>query len=279
MNLSSSFDHRFVDGYDAAAMIQALKEMLEHPATIFIQESDGPGTHERNSATLRTRRTSTTNPRRRPAFGTVLAEQMSSRALTRTARWSATRVRASRADPMHPASHVLHYGSTCFEGQGLPLGRRQHQRLPHGPAHRAHAEERASCSSCRSRTPTQLAAMVTRHRRVRGRCPSTRRAVPAPDAVRHRRLDRRGVAPATEATLIVLASPVWDYFAKGEKPLRIYVEEKPTRTASHLGMVKAGGNYAAAMGPTLAARRSTRPTRSFSARAALCRRPAPRTSC
>jgi 2-oxoisovalerate dehydrogenase E2 component (dihydrolipoyl transacylase) len=36
MNLSSSFDHRFVDGYDAAAMIQALKERLEHPATMFI---------------------------------------------------------------------------------------------------------------------------------------------------------------------------------------------------------------------------------------------------
>ena len=36
MNLSSSFDHRFVDGYDAAAMIQALKELLEHPALIFI---------------------------------------------------------------------------------------------------------------------------------------------------------------------------------------------------------------------------------------------------
>jgi 2-oxoisovalerate dehydrogenase E2 component (dihydrolipoyl transacylase) len=36
MNLSSSFDHRFVDGYDAAAMIQMLKDLLEHPATIFI---------------------------------------------------------------------------------------------------------------------------------------------------------------------------------------------------------------------------------------------------
>jgi 2-oxoisovalerate dehydrogenase E2 component (dihydrolipoyl transacylase) len=36
MNLSSSFDHRFVDGYDAAAMIQALKERLEHPATVFL---------------------------------------------------------------------------------------------------------------------------------------------------------------------------------------------------------------------------------------------------
>jgi 2-oxoisovalerate dehydrogenase E2 component (dihydrolipoyl transacylase) len=38
MNLSSSFDHRFVDGYDAAAMIQRIKEMLEHPATIFIAD-------------------------------------------------------------------------------------------------------------------------------------------------------------------------------------------------------------------------------------------------
>ena len=36
MNLSSSFDHRFVDGYYAAAMILALKDLLEHPATIFI---------------------------------------------------------------------------------------------------------------------------------------------------------------------------------------------------------------------------------------------------
>ena len=37
MNLSSSFDHRFVDGYDGAAMIQCIKDMLEHPATIFLQ--------------------------------------------------------------------------------------------------------------------------------------------------------------------------------------------------------------------------------------------------
>jgi 2-oxoisovalerate dehydrogenase E2 component (dihydrolipoyl transacylase) len=36
MNLSSSFDHRFVDGYDCASMIQALKDLLEQPATIFI---------------------------------------------------------------------------------------------------------------------------------------------------------------------------------------------------------------------------------------------------
>jgi 2-oxoisovalerate dehydrogenase E2 component (dihydrolipoyl transacylase) len=42
MNLSSSFDHRFVDGHDAAAMIQSLKELLEHPAMIFIPKVTSP---------------------------------------------------------------------------------------------------------------------------------------------------------------------------------------------------------------------------------------------
>jgi 2-oxoisovalerate dehydrogenase E2 component (dihydrolipoyl transacylase) len=36
MNLSSSFDHRVVDGYDAAEFIQKLKGLLEHPATLFM---------------------------------------------------------------------------------------------------------------------------------------------------------------------------------------------------------------------------------------------------
>lgn len=37
MNLSSSFDHRVVDGYDAAEFIQKLKGLLEHPATLFME--------------------------------------------------------------------------------------------------------------------------------------------------------------------------------------------------------------------------------------------------
>lgn len=38
MNISSSFDHRIVDGYDAARFIQAIKRCLEHPALIFMGE-------------------------------------------------------------------------------------------------------------------------------------------------------------------------------------------------------------------------------------------------
>jgi 2-oxoisovalerate dehydrogenase E2 component (dihydrolipoyl transacylase) len=37
MNLSSSFDHRVVDGYDAARFIQRIRALLEAPATIFIE--------------------------------------------------------------------------------------------------------------------------------------------------------------------------------------------------------------------------------------------------
>jgi 2-oxoisovalerate dehydrogenase E2 component (dihydrolipoyl transacylase) len=38
MNLSSSFDHRVVDGYDAATFIQRLRALIEAPATLFIEE-------------------------------------------------------------------------------------------------------------------------------------------------------------------------------------------------------------------------------------------------
>ena len=38
MNLSSSFDHRVVDGHDAATFIQHLRTLIEAPAMLFIEE-------------------------------------------------------------------------------------------------------------------------------------------------------------------------------------------------------------------------------------------------
>ena len=37
MNLSSSFDHRVVDGWDAAEFVQAIKRLLETPALLFVE--------------------------------------------------------------------------------------------------------------------------------------------------------------------------------------------------------------------------------------------------
>ena len=36
MNLSSSFDHRVVDGTDAAQFVQAVRGYLEAPAMLFV---------------------------------------------------------------------------------------------------------------------------------------------------------------------------------------------------------------------------------------------------
>jgi 2-oxoisovalerate dehydrogenase E2 component (dihydrolipoyl transacylase) len=36
MNVSSSFDHRIVDGFDAARFVQQLKRRIEHPALLFV---------------------------------------------------------------------------------------------------------------------------------------------------------------------------------------------------------------------------------------------------
>ncbi|UIK04144.1 dihydrolipoamide acetyltransferase family protein [Neorhizobium galegae] len=38
MNLSSSFDHRVIDGWDAATFVQRLKALMETPALIFVEE-------------------------------------------------------------------------------------------------------------------------------------------------------------------------------------------------------------------------------------------------
>jgi 2-oxoisovalerate dehydrogenase E2 component (dihydrolipoyl transacylase) len=37
MNLSSSFDHRVIDGMDAARFIQAVRALLERPAMLFVE--------------------------------------------------------------------------------------------------------------------------------------------------------------------------------------------------------------------------------------------------
>ena len=61
-------------------------------------------------------------------------------------------------------------------------------------------------------------------------------------------------APSTEATLFVLASPVGDYFSGGASTLKLLVEDQRARSTEQLGSTKTGGNYAAALGPTLEAK-------------------------
>jgi branched-chain amino acid aminotransferase len=192
----------------------------------------------------------------RPAFGTVLAEYMS---IVRYSdgKWGTPELKPVSPIELSPAAHVLHYASTCFEGFKA-------YRFKDGSVNVFRLDrhiERMRQSAAALALPEPPVAMLSEM--VLAVIDRNRAQVPeAPGALYMRPLLFGTVAnigaaatPSSEATLVVLASPVWDYFAQGMKPLRIYVEEEKTRTASHLGVVKTGGNYAAAMGPTLAARK------------------------
>ena len=197
----------------------------------------------------------TTGTAARPGFGTVLVDHMSI-AYYKDGRWSAAQLLPTWPIPMNPAAHVLHYASTCFEGFKAYRWSDGSVHVFRMDRHIERMRQSARLLTMPEPDAEQLAAMVIS---VIDRC---RDQVPEPPGALYLRpllfgtMPNIGAAstPTNEASLIVLASPVWDYFSGGVKPLRIYVEDKANRTASHLGMVKTGGNYAAAMGPTLAAR-------------------------
>jgi branched-chain amino acid aminotransferase len=196
-----------------------------------------------------------TSQPQRPAFGTLLTSHMAV-ATYQGGRWSPSEIKPVAPIELSPAAHVLHYSSTCFEG--FKAYRRTDGSIHVFRMNRHIERMRQSARQLVLPEPdaAQLADMV---RAVVRRC---RDAVPeAPGALYLRPIligttANIGAAatPAAEASLIVLASPVWDYFAGGAKPLRILVDDENTRSTAQMGMVKTGGNYAAALGPTLNAR-------------------------
>jgi branched-chain amino acid aminotransferase len=196
-----------------------------------------------------------TSQPQRPAFGTVLTSHMAV-ATYQGGRWNASEIKPVAPIELSPAAHVLHYASTCFEG--FKAFRRADGSVHIFRMDRHIQRMRQSARQLVLPEPdaAQVADMV---RAVINRC---RDAVPeAPGALYLRPIlfgttANIGAAatPTMEASLIVLASPVWDYFSGGVKPLRILVDDENTRSAAQMGMVKTGGNYAAALGPTLRAR-------------------------
>jgi branched-chain amino acid aminotransferase len=171
-------------------------------------------------------------------------------------RWNPSEIKPVAPIELSPAAHVLHYASTCFEGFKAFRRADGSVHIFRMDRHIQRMRQSARQLVLPEPDPAQLADMV---RAVITRC---RDAVPeAPGALYLRPIlfgttANIGAAatPTVDAVLIVLASPVWDYFSGGVKPLRILVDDENTRSAAQMGMVKTGGNYAAALGPTLAAR-------------------------
>jgi branched-chain amino acid aminotransferase len=157
---------------------------------------------------------------------------------------------------MHPAAHVFHYASTCFEGFKAYRWADGKARIYRLRDHVARMQK--SAASLRLPVPDAdlLAGMVVDL--VRAHVDE----IPEPPSSLYLRptligtLPNIGAAasPSTEALLYVLASPVGDYFAGGTRPLKLLVEDQRSRSTEQLGSTKTGGNYAAALGPTLDAK-------------------------
>lgn len=157
--------------------------------------------------------------------------------------------------PMHPAAHVFHYASSCFEGFKAYRWQDGKGRIFRLNDHVARMRRSAESLYLPVPDADMLADMVKDL--VAHHIPD----IPEPPHSLYLRPTLIGTlqnigaaaAPSTEATLFVLASPVGDYFSGGAKALKLLVEER-ARTTEQLGSTKTGGNYAAALGPTMHAK-------------------------
>ena len=158
---------------------------------------------------------------------------------------------------LHPATHVLHYGSACFEGLKAHRGTDGVVRVFRLDAH----VRRMRTSAEILMLPVPPAEMLTQM--VLDVVRACLDEVPAAPGSLYLRPTLIGTVPnigaaavpSSKALLYVIASPVGDYFAGGVRPLKLALETVKPRTTPQFGMVKSGANYVMALGPTMRAKK------------------------
>lgn len=163
--------------------------------------------------------------------------------------WSNLEIANTSEISLHPGSHALHYGSTCFEG--LKAFRHQDGTINIFRMHDNIQRLRQSSDLlCMPPIDTELTSRMIRH--IVG---IFRDDVPLPPSSMYIRPTHIGtdssIGKASEPTktslLYVLLSPGGNYFHDGEAALRVMLTEEFSRCAPDHGMVKSGGNYSSAL--------------------------------
>lgn len=185
-------------------------------------------------------------------FGTVFADSMAV-VTWKDGIWGAPKIGPTEPFSFHPATHVLHYGSACFEGLKAHRGTDGIVRVFRADRH----AERMATSAGILRLPVPPADMLGSM--ILDTVSANREVVPVSPGSLYLRPTLIGTepnigaaaVPSKEAMLFVLASPVGDYFKGGARPLRIAIEQDQPRSTPHFGMVKSGANYVMALGITM----------------------------
>ena len=189
-------------------------------------------------------------------FGALFGDQMTKAVLVDGEYTYSGSAEPLAALSLHPATHVLHYGSACFEGM------KAHRQADGSLAIFRlddHVERmRQSIGKLRITVPD---AALIRQVIIDAVEANASFAPDAPGSLYIRptfigTLENIGAAasPSSTGLLYVICSPVGDYFAGGVRPLTLYVETTVPRTTPQFGMVKSGANYVMALGPTLDAK-------------------------
>ena len=189
------------------------------------------------------------------AFGSVFMPEMSITWFDGSS-WSAVEMVPSDSISMHPGAHVLHYSSTCFEG----LKAFRHEdgsvkifRIDRNVSRMAQSARLLALPELDEDFMTKM---------ILDTVARFKSDVPAPPGSMYIRPTLFGTepaigkaaAPSETACFYVLLSPVGDYFAGGDRALRLLVDDQGLRCAPHNGMIKSGGNYASALLPTMRAK-------------------------
>lgn len=153
---------------------------------------------------------------------------------------------------LHPFAHVLHYGSACFEGLKAHRGHDDVVRLFRYERH----VERMQRSAELLLLPPPPAVLL--RQAIESAVVSNLDAAPDPPGALYVRPMLFGTepnigaaaAPSRDAKLVVVCSPVGDYFTGGGRALRLLVETDLPRTTPQFGEAKAGANYVMALGVT-----------------------------
>ncbi len=181
-------------------------------------------------------------------FGTVFFDEITT-ATFDGKEWSETQFAPSDKLPLHPATHVLHYSSTCFEGMKAfrtDDGKINIFRLDD---HIKRMQNSAKALYLPVPKTEQLKAMIIdlldKYREQVPVFPSV--AYIRPTLIGTDASIGRAASPTETALLYVLISPVGDYFTVGAK-MRVLLDTEDLRCSPHMGAVKSGGNYASALG-------------------------------
>lgn len=169
--------------------------------------------------------------------------------------WSPAEMVASDALPLHPASHVLHYSSTCFEGLKAFLqkdGSVKIFRMDQNIKRFAQSSRLLSMPALdEAQTQQMILDTVARFKAQVPEAPGSMYI--RPTHIGTEQSIGKAAGASEKSCQFILLSPVGDYFSAGASALRVLIDDEGMRCASHMGMIKSGGNYASALHPIIEA--------------------------